>query len=141
MVGKTGSGRRPGFKHSEETKAKISKTKKKQSFTEEHRENITQAKLDAQCAYRLADLRANYPDQQEFFDDNEAELLFAMQDVRTEGELRALRKYIESEPLHSEVRYRCFSSSCYAAEDTVIALIDLKRELFVPKTPPIPQPF
>ena len=124
MVGKTGSGRRPGFKHSEETKAKISDARKRRSLG----------------AYRLADLRANYPDKQEFFDDNEAELLIAMQDVRTEGELRALRKYIESEPLYREVSYHYSSSSCYAAEDVVIALLDLKRELFPPPPSPTSAP-
>jgi hypothetical protein len=133
MVGKTGSGRRPGFKHSEETKSKISQAMKGQSFTEEHRDHLSEAKLfrdlDGKCARRFEELKANYPDQNEFFNENEAELIFAMRDVRTEKELRDIRRYVETAALRTDEPYQYSSSSCYAAEDAMITLLDIKSYL------------
>lgn len=116
MVGRPGSGRRPGFKHSEDTKQKISQAK-------------SMYDLDEKCVQRFEELRANYPDQKEFFEENEIDLLFAMRDVRTEKELSDIRKHIETANLRPEEPYQYSSSSCYAAEDAMIALLDLKNYL------------
>ena len=133
MVGKTGSGRRPGFRHTEETKSKISQAMKGRPLTEEHRNHLSEAKLfrdlDGKCARRVEELRANYPTQWEFFDENEVELLYAMRDVRTEKELSDIRRYIETAALRPDEPYQYSSSSCYAAEDAMIALLDFKRLL------------
>jgi hypothetical protein len=133
MVGKPGSGRRPGFKHSEETKQKISDAHKGIPLAPPHRDSIALAKarynLDEQCVRRFEDLRDDYPGQEDFFLENRAELLFAMRDVRTEQELRDIRLYIETNPLRPDEPYQYSSSSCYAAEDAMIALLDFKRLL------------
>lgn len=116
MVGKPGSGRRSGFKHSEETKLKISQAK-------------SMYDLDEKCVARFEELKANYPEQEEFFEDNEADLLFAMRDLRTEKELSDIRRYVENAALRPDEPYQYSSSSCYAAEDAMIALLDFKRYL------------
>jgi len=135
MVGKTGSGRRPGFKHSEDAKQKISEgmRAKKYEPTSEHRENISKTKLmyglDEKCVQRFEDLKANYPEQEDFFLDNEDALLIAMRDVRTEKELTDIRRYIETAALRPDEPYLYKSTSCYAAEDAMIDLLDFKRLL------------
>ncbi len=143
-------GRKPGFKHSQETKdkmraakrgtvrppetkRKISATKKGQAFTEEHHDNLSAAKslhyLDDKCVARFEELKATYPEQENFFLDNEDELLLAMRDVRTEKELTDIRRYVETAVLRPNEPYQYSSSSCYAAEDAMIALLDFKRFL------------
>jgi hypothetical protein len=132
MSGKPGSsGRRPGFKHSDDTKRKIADSLRGTPLSEARRDNIAQAKamydLDEKCVRRFEELKANYPDQEEFFEENEADLLFAMRDVRTEKELSDIRKNVENAVLRPEEPYQYSSSSCYAAEDAMIALLDFKR--------------
>ena len=133
MVGKTGSGRHSGFKHSQNTKRKIAEGMKANNYepTSDHRENISRTKLmyglDQRCVQRFEDLKANYPEQEDFFLNNEEELLLAMRDVRTEKELRDIRRHIETAVLRSEEPYQYESTSCFAAEDAMIALIDFKR--------------
>ncbi len=143
-------GRKPGYKHSQETKNKIRQSLKGTPHPKERRENIRQAltgvphpeerkvniargkalyELDEKCIARFEELKANYPDQEDFFLDNEGELLFAMQDVRTEKELTDIRRYVETAALRPNEPYQYTSSSCYAAEDAMIELIDLKRRL------------
>jgi hypothetical protein len=143
-------GRKPGYKHSEETKKRISQALKGQPITEEtkrkmsdakkgrtysseHRDSISQAKvlynLDEKCVERFEDLIAGYPGQEEFFLDNEAELLIAMRDVRTEKELGDIRRYRETAALRPDEPYQYESTSCYAAEDAMIALLDFKRKI------------
>jgi len=143
-------GRKPGYKHSEKTKKRISaalrgqplaeETKRKMSeakrgrhYSSEHRENISRAKLvyglDEKCVRRFEDLKANYPEQEDFFLDHQDELLLAMRDVRTEKELTDIRRYIETAALRTNDGYQYFSSSYYAAEDAMIELIDFKRRL------------
>lgn len=133
MVGKAGSGRRPGFKHSEETKRKMSVAHRGKALSESHREKIAQAKarydLDERCVRRFEDLKSNYPEQEDFFVENQDELLFAMRDVRTEQELLDIRLYVETAQLRPSEPYQYSSSSCYAAEDAAIALLDFKRLL------------
>jgi len=144
------SGRKPGYKHSQETKDKIRTSLQGRPPTEEHknrisralkgtphpeerRENIARGKalyeLDEKCLNRFEDLKANYPDQEEFFVDNRDELLFAMRDVRTEKELTDIRRYVETAALRPDEPYQYESTSCYAAEDAMIALLDFKRLL------------
>ncbi len=144
-------GRKPGYRHSQETKDKIGKSAKevsrplhpqktkdkiRESLTgtphpEGRRENIAKGKslyeLDEKCRNRFEDLKANYPEQEEFFVDNRDELLFAMRDVRTEKELTDIRRYVETAALRPDEPYQYSSSSCYAAEDAMIALLDFKR--------------
>jgi len=132
---KPGSGRKPGYKHSEATKRKISEAMSGRAKTDEHRNHIAAAMfdLDGKCAARLRSLRKEYPGQENFFDDNEEELLFAMQDIRTEKELDDIMRYMETKDLsqirESERGYQYSSSSYYAAEDAMIALLDFKRLL------------
>ena len=145
------SGRKPGYKHSEKTKDKIRKTLKgvskgphapetkekiRQALTgvshlPERRDNISRGKalyeLDEKCLARFEELKANYPEQEDFFLDNQDELLFAMRDVRTEKELTDIRRYVETAALRPDEPYQYSSSSCYAAEDAMIALLDFKR--------------
>jgi len=143
-------GRKPGYKHSEETKKRISDTlrgqppteetkrkmsdaKKGRRYSPEHRENMSRAhlayELDEKCIARFEDLKASYPEQEEFFVDNRDELLFAMRDVRTEKELTDIRRYVETAALRADEPYQYESTSCYAAEDAMIALLDFKRLL------------
>ncbi len=133
MIDQIGRGRRPGFKHSEETKRKMAEAKLGRKYTPEHRANISRALLvyglDEKCARRFEDLKANYPEQEDFFLDNEEELLIAMRDVRTEKELTDIRRYIETAVLRPDEPYQYESTSCYAAEDAMIALLDYKRLL------------
>jgi len=141
-------GRKPGYKHSQETKDKMREAKTGTSrppavrekirrslkgvpHPEERKDSIAQGKalyeLDEKCAARLEELKATYPEQEDFFLDNEEELLLAMQDIRTEKELTDIRMYVETASLRPEEPYKYSSSSCYAAEDAMIALLDFKR--------------
>jgi hypothetical protein len=130
---KPGSGRRPGYKHSEQTKEKIRQSLLGKIHSEERRSNISAARsfyeLDEKCLARFEELKSDYPDQESFFLDNRDELLFAMRDVRTEKELSDFRKYIETTVLRADEPYQYSSSSFYAAEDNMIALLDFKRLL------------
>jgi hypothetical protein len=136
-------GRKPGFKHSVETiekirqshlgtkqelgtRSKISRSMSGKNKTPDHKERLSESmfNLDAKCLERYNALKAEYPDQEEFFEQNQEDLLFAMQDIKSEKELTDIRRYIESVPLHNSLTYEYSSSSCYAAEDAMIALVD-----------------
>ncbi len=136
-------GRKPGFKHSPETiekirqsllgtkqevgtRSKISHSLSGKNKSTDHRDHISESlfNLEAKCLQRYNELKAEYPDQQEFFEQNQGDLLYAMQDVKSEKELTDIRRYIESAPLHNALGYEYSSSSCFAAEDAMIALID-----------------
>ena len=136
-------GRKPGYKHSDKTiekirqsrlgtkhasgtRAKISKSLIGRNKTADHRDRISESRydLDGKCLQRYNELKAEYPDQIEFFEQNQGDLLFAMQDIKSEQELNDIRRYIESAPLHDSISYQYSSSSCFAAEDAMIALID-----------------
>jgi len=164
-------GRKPGYKHSKETREKIrealkgvphpphaqetkekirdslkgvprppraqeTKDKIRQSLAgklhpEERKDSIARGKslyeLDEKCIARYEDLKANYPEQEDFFLEHQDELLFAMRDVRTEKELTDIRRYVETAALRPDEPYQYSSSSFYAAEDAMIALLDFKR--------------
>ncbi len=126
-------GRKPGYKHSQETKDKIRQSLTGTHHPEERKKNISAGKslyeLDEKCLMRFEEMKANYPEQEEFFIDNRDELLFAMRDVRTEKELSDIRRYVETAALRPDEPYQYSSSSCYAAEDAMIALLDFKRFL------------
>jgi len=72
----------------------------------------------------VLELKAEYPGHEPFFEENKEELLYALEDIKSEKELIAIRKYVECHSLHNSLTYEYSSSSCYAAEDAVIALID-----------------
>jgi hypothetical protein len=126
-------GRKPGYRHTEETKEKIRQSLLGVPHPEERKDNISRGKSlyeqDEKCVARLEELRDNYPEQEGFFLDNREELLFAMRDVRTEKELSDIRKYVEIAALRTDEPYQYSSSSCYASEDATIALLDFKRLL------------
>ncbi|HEC64569.1 MAG TPA: hypothetical protein ENI23_04695 [bacterium] len=94
--------------------------------TTEHRDRISETRLDMERKYlkRYIALKEEYPDQEEFFETNKKALLVAMQDIRSEKELADIRRYIETGPLYSSISYQYSSSSCFAAEDAMIALVD-----------------
>jgi len=136
-------GRKPGFKHSAETiekirqshlgtkqelgtRSKISRSMSGKNKTRDHKDRLSESmfNLDAKCLERYNALKAEYPDQEEFFEQNQEDLLFAMQDIKSEKELTDIRRYIESAPLHNSLTYEYSSSSYFAAEDAMIALVD-----------------
>ncbi len=103
--------------------------------TEEHRDSISEARTDLErkCLNRFFELRAEYPGFEDFFDNNFADLVFAMQDIKSEKELEDICRYIESvslEDAHPEdLVYHYSSSSWHAHEDIMISLIDAKSFL------------
>jgi len=122
---------RLGRTHAPETKEKIRETLRGVPKSTDHRDRISSALLDleAKCLRRFEELKQDYPEHHEFFDANKSELLRAMQDVRSEKELKDLRRYIEVSQVESTLSYDYPSTSYLAAEDTFIALIDAKRIL------------
>ncbi len=130
MVGNIDSGRRSGFKHSDETKRKMSESHRGKKQSDEHNRQISRAKrlydLDELCVRRLEDLKASYPTESSFFEEYESELLFAMRDVRTDKELMDVRLYVETSPLRPEEPYKQTRGSYKATEDAVVALLDFK---------------
>jgi hypothetical protein len=146
------SGRKPGYKHSKETRDKIrrahtgqardTETRKKISKSlsgkeksESHRDAIANSRydLDRKCIQRFLELRNEYPGYEDFFDRNRGELLYAMQDIKSEKELREIRRYIENTRLDDVpqvcLTYQYDSSSIFAQEDAMLELIDISRFL------------
>ncbi len=139
-------GRPPGYKHSEETRHKIKeslvgrtksvkhKQKIRKSLTgrphsEDRRENISYGMLDIDslCVARLVELKANYPGQAEFFEENEIPLLIALRDVKSDKEIDDIKKYIETEDIAryaGSLSYQYSTSSFHAQEDATIKLLD-----------------
>ena len=153
-------GRPPGYKHSEETRQKIkeahqglqqstqtrrkiSESMKGREKSATHRSKLSELSfdreavsgalyLDNRCLDRLAELKANYPDHEEFFEENETALLIALRDVKSDKEIEDITRYIESEDIDryaGSLSYQYASSSFYAQEDAVIAVIDTLRYL------------
>lgn len=119
-------GRKPGYKHSASTKNKISQSLSGRTKTPEHRDRIAEGMSDPQsrCFSRFLELKAEYPGHEGFFEENKEELLYALEDIKSEKELDNIRRYIENCPIDRSYSYQYSSSSCFAAEDTMIALID-----------------
>jgi len=147
MVQGRKTGRKPGYKHDKETKCKISQTKSGQTFTADHKEKIRQAlkgsskseatrdamadshyDIDLKCMRRFLEMRSEYPGCEDFFDSNKAKLLWAMRDIKSEKELRDIRKYIETTSLEDVpqfyLQYQYDSSSIYAQEEAMVLLVD-----------------
>lgn len=153
-------GRSPGYYHSEETRQKIknslsgrtkskehrqniAKSMKGQEKSKEHREKLSQLGFDREadsrmsyidklCIDRLAELKANYPGHEEFFEENEPALLIALRDVKSDKEIDDIKRYIETEDIDryaGSLSYQYASSSFYAQEDAVIALLDAVADL------------
>jgi len=146
-------GRPPGYHHSEETRQKIkeslagrtksiehrkkiSAAMKGQEKSKEHREKLSQLQFDYEadhrmlyidnlCLDRLAELKAIYPDQAEFFEENETALLIALRDVKSDKELDDIRKYIETENIDRYVGTLSYQYSSFPShEDVLIDLLD-----------------
>ncbi|MBD3260353.1 MAG: hypothetical protein GF334_01525 [Candidatus Altiarchaeales archaeon] len=140
-------GRKPGYKHSDETKdkirqgrqgkgqdeetrSKISKSMRGRSKNPEHREALSDSlrDLERKCMRRFLELKAEYPGHEDFFEAHKSEILFAMRSIKSEKELRDIRKYFETVPIEyapeNVTSYQYASSSCYAQEDAMIALLD-----------------
>lgn len=78
---------------------------------------------------RYEALLAEYPGEERFFENNMSDLFFAMEDIRTDSELSDIRRLYETFNLSTEHPFQYASSSCYAAEDAMIELLDFKRSL------------
>ncbi len=143
------TGPKPGYKHSKAAREKMSQskvgiarpdsTKEKISYTmsggfksEADRKAIATGRaysdLEYKCAMRFLEMRAEYPGHEEFFDSNRTKLLYAMRDIRSESELRDIRRYIETthidEVPQACLQYQYDSSSIYAHEKTMVELMD-----------------
>lgn len=140
-------GRKPGYKHCEETrekmrqfhrgksqsdstKEKISRSMSGKSKSPAHRAALSKSALDIdrKCMLRFLELCDDYPDHQGFLYQNQEKLLIAMRTIKSEAELRYIRKYIENVTLEGApsvcTSYQYESSSCYAQEDATIDLLD-----------------
>jgi hypothetical protein len=143
------SGRKPGYKHNKETKEKISQTRQGQLPAESTKEKMRQAKLghtcseeerkamatqrahkdlENKCMGRFKAMRSEYPGHEDFFDTNQEELLVAMRDLKSEKELRDIRRYFETthidEAPQAFLQYQYESSSVFAHEEIMVDLID-----------------
>ena len=120
------SGRKAGYQHSEETKNKISESMLGLFKTQEHKDRLSESILSLQdrCLARYLELKADYPDHEEFFEKNKEDLLFFLQDTRTEKELQNIRRYVETKSIGKSYPYEYSSSSYLAAEDVMIELLD-----------------
>jgi hypothetical protein len=121
-----------GIMQDPDTKNKISESMVGRTKSKKHRDAIAASRcdLDRKCMQRFLELRSEYPGHEEFFDLNQNKLLVAMRDIKSERELFAIRKYIETVRLEEapaiSLSYQYDSSSIYAQEDLMIALIDVR---------------
>jgi hypothetical protein len=128
-------GRKTGYEHSEETKEKISTSMTGKTKTEAHKYALSESRhnSDSRCLQRFLDMRKEYPGHSAFFDNNKVKLLRAMRNIKSEKELRDIRRYIETTHLEDVpqmcLAYQYDSSSIYAQEDAMIELIDTVRFL------------
>ncbi len=140
-------GRSPGYKHSEETRQKIKETLTGRPKSEEHkqkirkslqgrphtdhrRENISYGMLDidSRCVARFVELKANYPDQAEFFEENETALLIALRDAKSDKEIDDIKRYIETEDIDRYAASLSYQYSSFPShEDVLIDLLDEYR--------------
>ena len=123
-------GRKPGYKHNQATKDKISDSMSGKHKSDAHKDALaaSQRNTARKCALRLQEMRLEYPECVDFFDNNKTKLLIAMRDIKSNKELRDIRSYIETKHLEdvpqAYLSYQYDSSSFYAQEDAMIELID-----------------
>ena len=140
-------GRKPGYKHDQETKEKMRKSHTGYSQDEDTKNKIRQSlkgrkaseatrdamaeshyDLERKCLHRFLEMRSEYPGQEEFFDSNRKALLIAMRGLKSETELRDIRRYIETLTIEdvpqAYLEYQYDSSSVYAHEAAMVDLID-----------------
>lgn len=145
-------GRKPGYKHDNETKSKISQKLSGSAKDTEHKDKISRAMkgrsksqahrdamseshhdVERKCMQRFLEMKAEYPGCEEFFDSNKAKLLFAMRDIKSEKELRDIRKYIENTHLEDVpqvcLQYQYDSTSVREQERAMVDLVDATRFL------------
>lgn len=97
----------------------------------EHRDRPSNARKDLEDKYlgRFEDLKSEYPEHSEFFEENKDKLLLQMSNIRSEGELKFISTHIEVSYSGTELPYSSFSSSFRATEDTLVELLDQYRAL------------
>jgi hypothetical protein len=95
----------------------------------EHSDRPSNARKDLEDKYlgRFEDLKSEYPEHAEFFDENKAKLLLQMNNIKSEGELKFISTHIEVAYSGTEFPYASFSSSFRATEDTLLDLLDRYR--------------
>lgn len=88
------------------------------------------ARKDLENKYlgRFEDLKAEYPEHSDFFEENKEKLLLQMTNIKSEGELRFIST-IEVAYSGTELPYSSFSSSFQATEDTLLDLLDRYRAI------------
>ena len=139
------SGPKPGFRHTQETREKIrnarlgkvqdAETRHKisealsgKSKTSNHRDHISQSMLDPKrkCWNRYIELVETYPEYEQFFKENKEDLLFFLQDIKSDRELDDILRYYETANYEycCKFPYQYESSSVYAQEDAMIRLLD-----------------
>jgi len=89
------------------------------------------ARKDLEDKYlgRFEDLKSEYPEHSEFFEENKEKLLLQMNNIKSEGELTFISTHMEVSYSGTELPYSSFSSSFHATEDTLIDLLDRYRAL------------
>jgi len=75
------------------------------------------------------DLKREYPSFEEFFNKNKEEILFLMEDIQNEVQIQTPSGHVEVSSIASQLSYIYPSTSVFAAEDLLIALIDAKRDI------------
>lgn len=125
-----------GNVQSESTRKKIALSLRGSHQTADHRKKIAEKRqeqefdsrvmyIDNLCLDRLAELKAIYPDQAEFFEENEVSLLIALRDVKSDKEIDDIKRYIETEDLDRYVGTLSYQYSSFPShEDVLIDLLD-----------------
>lgn len=147
-------GRKPGYKHSDETKEKMRQSHIELRPGDSTKEKMRQSKLggfksqaerqaiatgrsrvdlETKCLHRFEEMRAEYPGQEEFFDSNRKALLLAMRDIKSETELCDIRRYIETRTIEdlpqAYLEYQYDSSSIFAHQEAMCDLLDAANDL------------
>lgn len=97
----------------------------------EHPDRPSNARKDLEDKYlgRFEDLKSEYPEHSEFFEQNKEKLLLQMHNIKSEGELKFISTHIEVAYSGTELPYSSFSSSFRAPEDILLDLLDCRRAL------------
>lgn len=99
-----------------------------QKFEHPDRPSNARQNLEDKYLGRFEDLKSEYPEHAEFFEENKEKLLLQMNNIKSEGELRFIST-IEVAYSGTELPYSSFSSSFHATEDTLLELLDRYRAL------------